>query len=609
MSLTLLQQSLVLCGIPLVCELVLGGVLFCTNRQAEAEAHKQMASRTIIEAANATAADLNLSAAWMVELDRQKLRLGVEAFMRLHDDLESLKELVQDSPAQLAIVERALARWHEAYRVFLQGRDIRKSVGTTLSLAAYVQLQHCFKQMAILGDAMVADLKAVVTLETQELARQGSEPILSNEDNRLSALVTFALALMAAIAAALAIQFNKSTVSHLKGIVTTAGLLAKRQALPPAQTGRDEISTLDAAIHKMAAAIERSTREQRSIIAYASDVILSLDEHGKLVDVSPAALPVLGYTPAELTGTSFANLLRGDNERFSILLSQHRSETIELEARHKDGRQLDLLFSARWSEGEQAFFCIVHDNTSQKQLEKVKEQLLATMNEELTQPLLALGAVNQALFAGQYGQLNASGLAKLEATQRQVARMLSLMQDVIALDNLDAGRFHLEQKETSLPAIIERAVEALQTVAAQRQVKIATGSLCDQSIIADENRLEQVLTNLLSNAIKYTEPGTTITASCIDAGDRLEVLVEDCGPGVPPDLAEAIFERFRQVQAADARRLRGTGLGLYICKMLIEGHGGAIGVRPRLPAGSTFWFTLPKAGTASGGRQAHALEA
>jgi signal transduction histidine kinase len=171
--------------------------------------------------------------------------------------------------------------------------------------------------------------------------------------------------------------------------------------------------------------------------------------------------------------------------------------------------------------------------------------------------------------------------------------LLSLINDILDLSKIEAGRMELELSEFDLPQAIDNALILVRERASRRGIRL--GSIIDERlgmIGGDERKVKQVLLNLLSNALKFTPEGGRI-----DVGARLhdhvaEVSVADTGIGIAPEDQDAVFEEFRQVGTAD-KKAEGTGLGLALSRKFIELHGGRIWVKSQLGTGSTFTFTLP----------------
>jgi signal transduction histidine kinase len=164
--------------------------------------------------------------------------------------------------------------------------------------------------------------------------------------------------------------------------------------------------------------------------------------------------------------------------------------------------------------------------------------------------------------------------------------------DLLDLHKSEAGSLTVLKETSSVMPIIERSVHAVQPLAEKRKIEIAVDCSVE-TVIADADRLEQVLCNFLGNAVKFSPDGGTIKVEVESSPQDVEFKVCDNGKGVPPHLAEAIFERFRQVDPGDKIEKKGTGLGLAIARAIILAHDGTIGVRPNENGGSIFWFKIP----------------
>ena len=175
--------------------------------------------------------------------------------------------------------------------------------------------------------------------------------------------------------------------------------------------------------------------------------------------------------------------------------------------------------------------------------------------------------------------------------QRSGARMTRLIGDLVDVASIEAGMLAVTREVGDPSAVVTEAVDTFQPQAAACQVTLVAELMARPSLAAfDPARILQVLTNLLSNAIKFTPPGGKVVVRVERVADELRFAVSDTGPGIPADQLETVFERFRQATKNDRR---GVGLGLYIAKCIVQGHGGRIWAESKLGAGSTFMFTLP----------------
>jgi signal transduction histidine kinase len=220
-----------------------------------------------------------------------------------------------------------------------------------------------------------------------------------------------------------------------------------------------------------------------------------------------------------------------------------------------------------------------------------KSDFLATMSHELRTPLNAIIGFSEVLREQMFGELNARQLSYVEDVLEAGQHLLSLINDVLDLAKIEAGRMDLDLCTVSIPEVLRSAV----TMHGERASRsgIALGLNVDPAEItveADERRVRQVVFNLLSNAIKFTPAEGRVDVSARLTDGAVELTVADTGPGISPGDAELIFEEFEQGRTT---RVEGTGLGLPLSRKFVELHGGRLWVESTVGAGSTFRFTLP----------------
>ncbi len=225
---------------------------------------------------------------------------------------------------------------------------------------------------------------------------------------------------------------------------------------------------------------------------------------------------------------------------------------------------------------------------------QLKSEFLANMSHELRTPLNAIIGFSEVLGERMFGELNAKQEEYLKDIHASGQHLLSLINDILDLSKIEAGRMELDLSTFDLPNVIDTAVLLIRERAGRRGIvlQVATDERLG-SIQGDERKVKQVLLNLLSNAIKFTPEGGRIQIRTRLVNSSVEVSVADTGVGIAPEDQEAIFEEFRQVGTAD-KKVEGTGLGLALSRKFIELHGGRIWVQSEPGAGSTFTFTLPR---------------
>jgi len=222
-----------------------------------------------------------------------------------------------------------------------------------------------------------------------------------------------------------------------------------------------------------------------------------------------------------------------------------------------------------------------------------KSEFLANMSHELRTPLNAIIGFSEVLSEKMFGELNEKQEEYSKDIHASGQHLLSLINDILDLSKIEAGRMELELTEFDLPTAIENALMLIRERAGRRSIALHTN--IDNrlgQIQADERKVRQVVLNLLSNAIKFTPEGGRIDVGAAPKDGVVEVSVSDTGIGIAPEDQEKVFEEFRQVGTA-AKKIEGTGLGLTLCRKFVELHGGRIWVKSQLGQGSTFTFTIP----------------
>jgi signal transduction histidine kinase len=221
-----------------------------------------------------------------------------------------------------------------------------------------------------------------------------------------------------------------------------------------------------------------------------------------------------------------------------------------------------------------------------------KSDFLATMSHELRTPLNAIIGFSEVLQEQMFGELNERQLAYVKDVLEAGRHLLSLINDVLDLAKIEAGKMELELSQVALPELLRSAVSMHSERASRGGIELGLLTEPEEiTITADERRVRQIVFNLLSNAVKFTPAdGRVDIAARLDDG-KVEVAVADTGPGIAAEELETIFEEFEQT--SDGKQAEGTGLGLPLSRRLVELHGGRLWAESELGDGSTFRFTLP----------------
>lgn len=331
-----------------------------------------------------------------------------------------------------------------------------------------------------------------------------------------------------------------------------------------------------------------------------------VDLRGNIESVNPALEAIFASTQSQLIGSPFRDLFVDAKlnaaEMVESLARLAPTKPTELSAQRGNAEVFSVEVTVQRFETVEGnrFLALLLDVTERHEIERLKQEFVAMVSHELRTPLSSISAFLEMLSLGTFDDDISAMKNRSETANRNVTRMVGLVNNLLDLEKMQAGRFEFNFRRITANTVIQRAMESVREFAEQHKVIFSSEEVCNAAFDGDEERLLQVLINLLSNAIKFSTPGETVKISAYDAGDWLEMSVEDSGPGVPAGSESLIFEKYRQALQPEANvRTKGTGLGLPLCKAIVEQHGGSIGVDSNRKKGSRFWFRIPKCATAS----------
>src|SRR5579864_791795 len=360
---------------------------------------------------------------------------------------------------------------------------------------------------------------------------------------------------------------------------------------------RDEIGILAHAFETMrqrvAEAIQQ-LREERdvldSVLESTGDAILMVGPAGDKVFANsrwPSLTTDLQRveTAQQQTFGEFMRVVQYDAESVAVAEFERHEPTYArfrcytAPVLHTSGSALGRLF-------------VMRDITRESEAERMRSAFVATVSHELRSPLTAIaGYTDTLLTAGPWDVETQREF--LEIVAQSAAKLAGLVDNLLDAAKVEAGVLELQREPVRVERIAQQVVSQRRALAQKHSLQLEVDS--DLPLAeADPGRVEQVLANLVDNAIKYSPEGGTITVRVGLADGALRISVSDQGVGVTPEQAERLFERFYRADSSLRRTTRGVGLGLFICRSLVEAHGGRIWVDSKPGRGSTFWFTLPR---------------
>jgi two-component system phosphate regulon sensor histidine kinase PhoR len=323
--------------------------------------------------------------------------------------------------------------------------------------------------------------------------------------------------------------------------------------------------------------------------------LLLLDRSRKIYLANRAFKNLFGIK-AELRGKTVMEVLRLHELAELVERAESEKQVFDYELKVPELNERWLQVNAAVisnSAGErEGTILVFHDLTRLRQLERTREEFVANVSHELRTPLSLIKGYVETLLDGAR---NNPDVAEhfLRIIARNTERLDLLIQDLLTISALESGRVQINLQPVSLRAVAEKVFADLKSRAAAREVTLKN-ELPDLIANADEGRLDQVLANLVDNAIKYGRPhGSVIVGGKSLDGDKIEIFIQDDGPGIPAESLDRVFERFYRVDKARSREQGGTGLGLSIVKHIVQNHGGEVWAKSEPGKGATFFFTLP----------------
>lgn len=346
---------------------------------------------------------------------------------------------------------------------------------------------------------------------------------------------------------------------------------------------------------------------QEAIFESARDGMIVLNHYGRIDGINVAGARMFGLPAGDIVGRSIGVLFdvapdRAEIESFLRRLEAGRAgptgEFREFIGRRPDGAAfpLEVSLSVVPFVKSPQFLAICRDISERREVERLKGEFVATVSHELRTPLTSIAGSLGLVTGGAVGAIPPKAFRLIQIAHSNSARLVRLVNDILDIEKIEAGRMVFDLKPLDLGLVVQRAVRDNAGFAAEYgvrvdQARVPAGSL----VLADEDRLIQVITNLLSNAVKFS-PRNGVVRLCVDViGDRYRISVADDGSGIPEAFRQRIFTKFAQADNSDARQKSGTGLGLSIVREIVQRLGGEVSYESEVGKGTVFHVDLPAA--------------
>lgn len=346
---------------------------------------------------------------------------------------------------------------------------------------------------------------------------------------------------------------------------------------------------------------------QETIFDSAKDGMIVINPSGSIESLNPAAAAMFGHDPDALLRRDIGVLFevapdRGRVESFLRRLGANRRETYG-QVQEFVGRRVDMsTFPVEVTIGPvrlvetTLFLAVIRDISERREVERMKNEFVATVGHELRTPLTSIAGSLGLIEGGAAGDLPPKAARLVEIAHSNATRLVRLINDILDIEKIEAGRMQFDVRPLELAPLLQRAAQQSTGFAAEFEVEIDVVPVpAGAGVLADEDRLMQVLTNLLSNAIKFSPPGGFVSLSVAPLDRRYRISIEDRGSGIPDSFRGRIFGKFAQADGSDTRQKGGTGLGLSIVREIVLQLGGSISFDSTEGQGTVFHVDLPAA--------------
>jgi len=361
-------------------------------------------------------------------------------------------------------------------------------------------------------------------------------------------------------------------------------------------------------LHQERSRLQQENRQLSSILYFSGDGIITVDPALRITGFNQAMETMTAWHPHEAMGKFYYDVLRPHDpqgkplglDRDPLLQAISSGRTAlnrELILLTRDGQRVNVSVTAAAYQAAQGQpmggVLNVRDITRTREAEELRTTFVSVVSHELQTPIAIIKGYASTL-ARADARWDAEALReRLHAIEEEADRLNHLVGNVMYASRIQAGGLTMERGELDLAEMTRSVVRRFLARSPDRKISVRFPAEMPL-VYADRGRIEEVLLNLLDNAVKYSQRGLDIRVRGQVTDDEVIVSVTDAGQGIPLREQERIFERFQQLDNSASRRVAGAGLGLYICRAIVEAHGGRIWVQSELGAGSTFFFSLPR---------------
>ncbi len=342
--------------------------------------------------------------------------------------------------------------------------------------------------------------------------------------------------------------------------------------------------------------LERRSSLTRAILESMVEGVIAIDKDARILSINPSIEKIFGISKDESEGRIFLEAIRNNDisEIIDNVLKKGEFASHQLSLLWPVQKDLKINATPIFEKGLPiGCLLVIYDITQIRKLETMRSDFIANVSHELKTPLTSIKGFVETLLEGALEDKE-NGRHFLKIIQDHVNRLDSLVNDLLDLSYLESKEAFLKKEDIKLKVLVDDVLAGFTPQVKKKAVEAINELSSDIKIKADKDKINQVFTNLIDNAIKFNRQKGSVKIYSQDVNNKVKIIVEDSGSGIPAKDLPRIFERFYRVDKARSRELGGTGLGLSIVKHIVELHKGDVGVESTEGLGSKFWFSLPK---------------
>jgi len=342
--------------------------------------------------------------------------------------------------------------------------------------------------------------------------------------------------------------------------------------------------------------LENENNRIHAILDSMVEGVIAVDKDTRVLWLNPTAENIFNISQKNAQGRIFLETFPNNDIAEIIALVLKKGELVSKEltliwpVQKTFQVNASPIFESKVTSG---CLLVIHDITEIRRLETMRRDFVANVSHELKTPLTSIKGFVETLLEGALEDKENS-VHFLKIINTHADRLNTLINDLLDLSHIESKEIVLKKEKFVIAKLLDEVMPGFKSQAKKKAVEIRNELPPTLEIVADRSKIEQVFTNLVNNAIKYNKENGSVSIYSEQLGDKIKIVVEDSGSGIPAKDIPRIFERFYRVDKARSRELGGTGLGLSIVKHIIELHSGSVGVQSTEGLGSKFWFAIPQ---------------